>query len=472
MAAHRYWRLRVTAHNGGGFGGELLTLLTEVEMRLTSGGADQCTGGTAIGQNGFATGSGEDPPSAFDNNTGTWWQGSFNNTTDSARPRPCAIGYDFGAGNEKDIVEVGVSAHASYLTRTPRAFVVESSDDGVSWSFEWLVTCKTWASATMRSFPKPTVQSANRYWMVRSRRFEREVWNGNFSVAELKFYEAGVDVTSAGTAIGDVQFSSQAPSLAFDGNNATYYASQYTDEAWVGYDFGSGVTRDIDRIDLRARSDFDGQAPQCGQLYYSQNGETWLPDWGFVSPTQWGLSELRTFIEGAVSGKYAWRIAMTARQGGGGTTAIPYGLHEVQFRTVAGVPSTNTNLVVGVARASGVYTNNASYIPAKAFDGVVTGDSAFVGEDTRGGSHDDVHWIGMFFPNGREVAEIALTARTTYEADSPSAFDIQYSEDHGITWVTTDTFSGLTWTSGEEKTFSVTGTSPASGRRRSITMIG
>lgn len=466
MAAHRYWRLRTATQNDGAFSGNLLVLLTEVEMRTSVGGADQCSGGTAIGQKGFATGTSEDPPSAFDNNTGTFWQGWFNNTADNTHPRPCAIGYDFGAGNEKDIVEVGVSAHASYLTRTPRTFVVESSDDGVEWAFEWLVTCKTWPNNTMRSFAKPTVQASNRYWMLYSRRHERELWNGHLACAEFKFYEGGVDVTSGGTAISDVILSGYPASNAFDGNNNTFFHSNYIDEVWLGYDFGSGVNRDIDRVDFRSRHDFDGQAVQAGQLFYSQDGVNWLPDWGFVSLPQWGLSELRTFNEGDVTGKYGWRIRFVTRQGGGGTSVVPYGLGEIQFRTVAGVSVTDTNLVVGVARASSVYTDNDIYKPGRAFDGVTSGDNEGVTEDQRGGSLSGVEWIGMFFNAGREVAEVMLRARNNFPADSPSAFKIEYTEDHGISWTETDSYSGLTWTGGEVKTFAVSGTTPVSTRRR------
>lgn len=468
MAAHRYWRLHIAGQNGGSFSGALLVLLTEVEMRTSVGGADQCTGGTAIGQPGYASAAAEDPPKAFDNNTGTWWQGYFNNVTDTARPRPCAIGYDFGAGNEKDIVEIGISAHASYLDRTPRNVVVEASDDGTNWAFQWLITCKTWASSAMRSFARPTVQSANRYWMVYSRRYERENYNANYSCAEMKFYEGGVDVTSGGTPIGDVQYSgSNTPTQAFDGNNSTYYASLYTGECWLGYDFGSGVTRDITSVDFRARGDFDGQALQAGQLYYSQDGVNWLPDWPFLSLPQWATGELRTFTEGGLSGKYFWRVRFTSRQGGV-SGASPIGVHEVQFRAVAGVAATDTNLVVGLAKASGNYQDSAAYQPGRAFDGVVTGDNAYVGDDTRGGYYHDGHWVGMIFPAGREVAELSMTARTTFEADSPASFVIEYSEDNGFTWTTTDTYSGLTWTSGETKTFAVSGTTPISGRRRQM----
>lgn len=472
MAAHRYWRIRTLTQNGGGFSSNLLVLLTEVEMRVSIGGADQCTGGTAIGQNGFATGSGEDPASAFDNNTATWWQGWVNNTADNTRPRPCFIGYDFGAGNEKDIIEVGIAAHATYLDRTPRTFVVESSDDNVAWAFEWLSTPKTWPNNTMRSFAKPTAQASNRYWMLYSRRHEREAWNGNLSVAELKFYEAGVDVTSGGSGIGDVNFSgTTTPAKAFDADTNSYYASLYTDEAWIGYDFGSGVNRDINRVDFRARADFDGQAVQAGQLFYSQDGVSWLPDWGFVTLPQWATGEIRTFNEGDVSGKYGWRIRFITRQGGSGAVVLPYGLGEIQFRAVAGVAVTDTNLIVGVARASSVYTDSGSYAPGRAFDGVTTGDLEGVTEDQRGGSVAGAEWIGMFFNVGREVAEVMLRARNNFPADSPSEFVIEYTEDHGISWIETDTYSGLTWIGGEEKTFAVSGTTPVIGRRRQMPIL-
>ena len=93
MAAHRYWRIRSPTADPYG--------LSEVEMRTVTGGPDVTTGGTAIAS-AFYTGGGGFPPSnAFDNNNATLWT-----TFTVARPVGGHwIGYDFGAGNEKDILE-------------------------------------------------------------------------------------------------------------------------------------------------------------------------------------------------------------------------------------------------------------------------------------------------------------------------------------------------------------------------------
>lgn len=123
MAAHRYWRLRSLANNGGG-----CTTITELIMATTPGGATVCSGGTIIKSSEQA---GWEAPKAFDGIvSGDQGWASANGDIDGAW-----IGYDFGAGNSQDIVEVRVMSrtHSSYLNQTPKLFFIQYSDDGTNW---------------------------------------------------------------------------------------------------------------------------------------------------------------------------------------------------------------------------------------------------------------------------------------------------------------------------------------------------
>ncbi len=463
MAAHRYWRLRTIAQNGGGFQSDELILLTEIEMRITSGGADQCTGGTAIGTDGYASGTSEDPPSAFDNNNSTFWQAFWNGGADAWRTW---IGYDFGAGNEKDIMQLSVRAHASYLSRTPRIAVVESSDDAVTWTHEWIVhfgvstNTGAWASVGPVITTKPTVQSSNQYWAVFS--FSRDDDNAHMSCAELKFYEGGADVTSGGSGLADSRLSGSYPvGNAFDGNNSTFWHSGTRGWCVLGYDFGSGNNKDIDRFDFRARNDFDGQAPVAGFVAYSQDGISWLRDWSFRSPPTWATGELRSFLQSsAPTGKARWRFFLNAAV----VSGTAFGLNEIAFRSIPGGGSESIQgASTGVGRA---VAWTAAYEAPKAFDGITAVDSSWAKENYVQGIFA---WFDFLVD--KDIVEVALTARVSpYQNQSPTGFIIQSSINDGLSWQDEYATSGLSWTANETKVFTW-GVAPPSTRRRQMAVI-
>lgn len=127
MAAHRYWALLVTARPGSGNG----VGLAEVEMRATSGGADQCSGGTAGGASSF----GQVPANAFDNDDATIWHNA------STGGNPVRLSYDFGSPVTVTEVFVRIPAASGSgtgfpgVTYGPAACWVQWSDDGTAWKF-------------------------------------------------------------------------------------------------------------------------------------------------------------------------------------------------------------------------------------------------------------------------------------------------------------------------------------------------
>lgn len=120
--AARYWRIYVTANNGDGF-----LSMNEVELRLTAGGADQASGGTASASSSYF---GDNGNRAFDNNTT-----DVNSWVTSWAGGPEWLRYDFGAGNDKAIAEVAIwpESTTSY-TRAPKDFKIQSSADGSTWT--------------------------------------------------------------------------------------------------------------------------------------------------------------------------------------------------------------------------------------------------------------------------------------------------------------------------------------------------
>lgn len=126
MAAHRYWALLVTARAGSGNG----VGIAEVEMRASTGGADQCTGGTASGASSFGLVAGN----AFDDNDATIWH---NAATGGNAVR---LSYDFNSPTT--VVEIfvrnppaGATTGLPGVTYGPAACWVQWSDDGATWYY-------------------------------------------------------------------------------------------------------------------------------------------------------------------------------------------------------------------------------------------------------------------------------------------------------------------------------------------------
>lgn len=143
LEAHAYWRIACVANQGGAN-----TAATEIEWAATPGGADQATGGTAIGSAvafGFVVGN------AFDDDTGTFWAGS------GTRPW---IGYQFAA--PVAVRQLRVRAHST-LQENLKTFWVQYSDDGITWIPAWLIENEpAWSTNETREYvnpiePPPTV---------------------------------------------------------------------------------------------------------------------------------------------------------------------------------------------------------------------------------------------------------------------------------------------------------------------------
>lgn len=113
--AHRFWRFHMLSNQGGTYS-EFYELVLKTEV----GGPDIAIGGTPIGDGGNLQ-------NAFDQSDQT--SAGINNY----------IGYDFGANNEKNIVEVEIWING-YIPHNPSTGNIEWSDDGSVWNIAWPVS--------------------------------------------------------------------------------------------------------------------------------------------------------------------------------------------------------------------------------------------------------------------------------------------------------------------------------------------
>lgn len=132
MAAHLYWRLNISASNGGG-----LVSIGELGMYTAGAASSSTTGGTASAS---TTNSTNAAANAFDGNTGTYWQATGPTGT---------IQYQFASP-----VDIAVYSVTNMVTASlaPKAWTLEYSDDGVSWTVADTVARQTFWSGNTGSF--------------------------------------------------------------------------------------------------------------------------------------------------------------------------------------------------------------------------------------------------------------------------------------------------------------------------------
>jgi hypothetical protein len=118
MAAHRYWRLNAAAISG------TVMRIGDMQLRTAINGANVAVGGTASAS---AVGSGHTASLAFDGSGATAWWAAAASTAEW-------LAYDFGLGNEKDIVEMALTVDGAAYSSMVRAGALEWSDNGSAWT--------------------------------------------------------------------------------------------------------------------------------------------------------------------------------------------------------------------------------------------------------------------------------------------------------------------------------------------------
>lgn len=152
--ARQYWRIYITANNGGA----TTTVVMELQFREAIGGASLCTGGSAFASSVFA--GGYVAGLAFDGNTTTTAAPDCWASASGLAP-PHSLGYALPAAKRVTEIAVWQRKLAGFAAYAVKDFVVQSSSDSTTgldgtWVNEWSVTGQTaWADGELRVFARP-----------------------------------------------------------------------------------------------------------------------------------------------------------------------------------------------------------------------------------------------------------------------------------------------------------------------------
>jgi hypothetical protein len=142
MAAHRYWAIRVDSMGSGVCAASTVQFLDSMGNDLT-----QTAGGTWFSSSDYAPGLRAE--FAFDNNSATNWA--------SAGGPPQFIGWDFGAGNDQDIVACSWTARLdNSADQSVYTGALVHSDDGVVYTSSLDFTASLpWSLGQRQQFDVP-----------------------------------------------------------------------------------------------------------------------------------------------------------------------------------------------------------------------------------------------------------------------------------------------------------------------------
>ena len=271
--------------------------------------------------------------------------------------------------------------------------------------------------------------AARRYWRI----LLLTNFNSFLQLREVELRESvgGADQTGSGTADSNSEFSSSFDAAkAFDDNAGTYYSSSSrstdTVPAWVSYDFGVGVTKDIVEIQLTAHSSTNAPPGEI-MIQSSDDNTNWI-DEAYYKDIDWTSSgENKTFsvdnttLDTTVHGSHRyWRINAT-------TLSDELGYAEIEWRT-----SVDSGDLTGSGTES-ASTEDASHLVDDAFDGSASTYWASTGSSSE--------WVSYDFGSAVRPEYLYLLSPPAAGAtDGAQDFTIQYS-DNGSSWTNATSFS-------------------------------
>lgn len=410
MAAHRYWRVKYDTN--GANGGRQCCNTFNVEMRTAKGGADVTNGGTGIASSECFGGS---AAGAFDNDGGSYWHDCCGDAT------AAWIGYDFGAGNEKAIVEFTFEArHDGYAgDDSIRTGGLEWSDDGAAWTRAFSIPEQPgWNNSEVRVFSAPPPAYADdgghRYWRVRMTQHSGQGFDG---ISRIGFFRQGVLESYYGVpaALSNTQAGS-AVDVAGASNDTDKIIQWYSGEETQGirYDFGAGHEPKIDSFRIAPNRDASNRTWKQMALEWSDDNFNWTESFTTDADLDWSSGAAKVFAAPFGTPHSYWRVRSLWHGG-------QIGMNELEMAAFSGGPN----------QCSG-----GTPLTDTTYGGYYGADKAFNGNYTSGpgewaGSYN-AGYLGYQFAAPTRVNEMRIV--TFSDASLTPNIMLVESSDDGAAW--------------------------------------
>lgn len=303
VGTHRYWRIYIPPRGVSG-----VQSILQLEMYESQFGPNVCTGGTPSAS---STLSGTYPASdAFDGNLGDTGSSTLTSLwVSQSGTTEEWLAYDFGAGNDKEIVAIGMFGRiGSFIGQVPTGFSIEYSDDGSTWSEAWSESGLSWSGFEFKRLVNPAYvepgysgspHGAHPYWRFYSMAADND---DAVALAEFQFRATpgGVDQATGGTpSASSVWSGALGVANAFDDDPGSLWsAANNSYAAWLAYEFAAGT--ETAQVAITARTDVAANtSPGEFAIQWSDDGVLWTTAWAEVGETGWSLGETRTYDDPA-----------------------------------------------------------------------------------------------------------------------------------------------------------------------------
>jgi F5/8 type C domain len=186
MAAHRYWRILITASAAGAF-----CAFSEIQFRTSAGVSLPFSGGTPSADSFYSLGPNFPASQGSDGNTATAW------LSGNGVAMPHWWEYDYGAGNALAIVEIAITARTdANFNQTPSTFTPQWSDNGSTWHSMSQISTASWtALGQVQTFAVSALPSS-------------PIWNPD-DLLNITLSNAYLTATATSLAIGSVRSANQ-----------------------------------------------------------------------------------------------------------------------------------------------------------------------------------------------------------------------------------------------------------------------
>ncbi len=443
---YSYYRVNITKNKGDNTLMQIAEIAMVGPIYTSVDHSDPVGSGTITARN--RIGDGEAETMAFDNNPETKWLDHNDWAGAPTVEDPSWVQFDFAEAVAVNVL--GITSANDGENRDPENFtVVGSNDGGTTW-----VTLATWLG---ESFDE---------------RFERKLFNFDNSLAftsyrlnitknkgddtlmqvgEIEFIgpkmpdlnhalTAGTIIT-ARNRIGD----GEAESMAFDGDVNTKWldhndwAGAPTEEApsWVQVQLPAAAA--VNKLALTSANDGENRDPENFDLEGSSDGITWvaLSSWLGESFEERFERKIFTFSNDLAFSYY--RLNITKNKGD--DTLMQVAEIELIGPEYSSIDHSGTDGVVLTAR-NRIGDGEAETM---AFDGDINTKWLDHNDWAGAPTEENPSWVQVDLPNAKIVGSIAITSANDGPERDPENFNIQGSNDGGVTWTTVGDWVGESW---------------------------
>lgn len=443
---YTHYRINITKNKGD----DTLMQLAEIQLvgpiYASVDHTDPVGTGTITARN--RIGDGEAETMAFDNNLETKWLDHNDWAGAPTVEDPSWVQIDF--------VEA-VAVNALALTsandadaRDPENFtLVGSNDGGTTW-----LELGSWIGESFDERFERKVFGVDNVLAFTSYRLNITKNKGDdtlMQIAEIEFIGpemAGLNhgmtpgaTITARNRIGD----GEAETMAFDGDVNTKWldhndwagAPTVQEPSWVQVALPEAAT--VNQLAITSANDADVRDPENFDLLASNDGETWIVLNSWIGESFDDRFERKVFSFGNDLGFSFYRLNITKNKGD--DTLMQIAEIELNGPQYASIDHSSDSSAVFTARN---YISDGE-APNMAFDDDI--NTKWLDHNDWAGAPtvENPSWVQVDFPENKIVTSLAITSANDADSRDPENFNLQGSNDGGVTWSTIANWVGESW---------------------------